>query len=170
MALKDPTHPPTHPPTKVATRRAFDLRDGAHASRFQLKSFERFNGSTESITYGMSSSVDAMWDAGLLKVNTVQVSWLVAVQLSEYMFRIGRYLLSGGMLSVISDLFTIDGKVYLRLKHFPHALRRDPQTHQLWARDEDLCLHKSMSIRPFLNAGALVALHAKSGHDSCTEF
>ena len=155
---------------KVAIRRAFDLKAGVEDGRFLLKKTVRF---VESLTYGTSVTLDLLWDSDLLAnptSDTITVTWLVAVMCSYYKYSVGTYIQDGTGIARITDLFSIESKCYVSLRHFTRpdrtpALLKDPETSQLFAFDDDLQLdgpHTCLTIALF-RASHLKALHGSPG-------
>ena len=58
---------------KVATRRAFDLKSGAHADRLKLQPVPRL---VELVSYGTSSTLDGMWNAHMLPAGEIEVTYM----------------------------------------------------------------------------------------------
>ena len=73
----------------------------------------------ETVQYGISTTIDSMWDSGWLScgAQTVDVAWLVAVEFAHHKITIRRWvLLEGQCLAKIADLFMIADQVYTLLE------------------------------------------------------
>jgi len=150
---------------KVATRRAVELKEGTFAHKLKLIAVEKFS---ETVQSGESSLIDAMCEIQWVTMSgpdsSVQVTWLSGVQYSEYDLSQGQWvsMVIDGVSTVMRllELFRIDDgapALYVFFEAFPGALSRDPQTGQLFARNDQLMVGEKC-LQP-LDPTAMTALH-----------